>query len=113
MTLNEYQEYCKRTMNPKVTADFNNGMINAGLGLSGETGEFNDRIKKHLFQGHPICPEHLIKELGDILWYVSLAATVLKVPLDIIAKTNIEKLKKRYPDGFDPAKSLNREEEQK
>ena len=68
-----------------------------------------DIVKKHLAQGHELDREHLIKELGDIAWYLAETATALDVDLEEVLIQNIEKLKKRYPDGFSTEKSINRE----
>ena len=72
MTGNEYQKLAMRTANEKC---FN--LANAGLGLSGEAGEATDIIKKHLFHGHELEKEHLAKELGDVMWYIALVATII------------------------------------
>jgi NTP pyrophosphatase (non-canonical NTP hydrolase) len=86
-------------------------LINAEMGLSGETGEFSDHLKKHLFHGHELNLEHLKKELGDILWYVNLAADTLGFELEDVAQSNIAKLYKRYKEGqFSVEQSLNRQE---
>lgn len=83
---------------------------NAVMGLAGEVGECIDVVKKYKFQGHEFDKEHFIEELGDVLWYASLTATAIDMPLSEIMKRNIEKLKKRYPEGFDKARSINRKE---
>lgn len=80
-------------------------MINSVMGLCGESGEAIDIVKKWLAQGHELDKEHLAKELGDIAWYLAEAATALDLPLENILQANIEKLKKRYPEGFDTKKS--------
>jgi NTP pyrophosphatase (non-canonical NTP hydrolase) len=80
------------------------------LGLCGESGEFADHIKKGLHHGHKIDRDYLTKELGDVLWYVAVAADKLGIALEAVANQNIEKLEKRYPDGFDEEKSRNRVE---
>ncbi len=72
----------------------------SAMGLTGEAGEYCDHIKKHLFHGHDLDKEHLVKELGDVLWYISYAATALGLSLNDIAEKNIKKLKDRYPKGF-------------
>ena len=105
MTGNEYQRLAMRTATSKCR-----DMANAALGLTGEAGEVADEIKKFLFHGHPSNPEKVVKELGDVLWYVALMADLLNVSLDFVMEHNIEKLKRRYPDGFDPVRSINREE---
>ena len=106
MTINEYQKLAMTTLNKDIPQD--KIIVNACLGLSGECGEVNDLIKKHLFQGHPLNKDDLINELGDIAWYLAEAATALDVDLESILISNIEKLKKRFPDGFSVEKSINR-----
>lgn len=105
MTLNEYQEKAMRTA---TLASIN--LVNSALGMSAEAGEFADVLKKHLYHGHPMGTEQMIEEAGDVLWYVALAAKALGVTLEGLAQHNIKKLEKRYPDGFDPERSLHREE---
>lgn len=85
-------------------------LLCACLGLAGETGEFVDLVKKILFHGHPQDTTTLAKELGDILWYIAETASALGLSLDDLATANIEKLKKRYPEGFSTDKSIHREE---
>ncbi|MBQ2862402.1 MAG: nucleoside triphosphate pyrophosphohydrolase family protein, partial [Oscillospiraceae bacterium] len=67
-------------------------------------------VKKHLFHGHELDREALIKELGDVAWYLAEASEALDVSLDEVFERNIEKLKKRYPEGFSSERSINREE---
>lgn len=83
-------------------------MINSVMGLCGESSEDIDIVKKWMAQGQELDKEHLAKELGDIAWYLAEAATALEIPLDDIFQANIDKLKKRYPEGFDIQKSLVR-----
>lgn len=106
MTINEYQELAMTTLNLELTKK--DVLINSVMGLCGESGEAIDIVKKWMAQGHELDKEHLIKELGDIAWYLAEAATALEIPLDDILQANIDKLKKRYPDGFDAQKSLVR-----
>ena len=106
MTINEYQQLAMTTLNKDIPQ--NQLIVNACMGLSGECGEVNDLIKKHMFQGHPLNKEDLINELGDIAWYLAEAATALDIDLETILKGNIEKLKKRFPDGFSSENSINR-----
>lgn len=108
MTGNEYQALARRTINPALTQE--KMLINGAMGLGGESGEVLDLMKKHLFHGHPLDREAMVKELGDVAWYLAECATALEVPLDEILKTNIEKLKKRYPEGFCTERSLHRAE---
>ena len=83
-------------------------LINGVMGLCGEAGEAIDLVKKHLHQGHELEKEKLAKELGDIAWYLAETAYALEIPLEEIFEANIEKLKKRYPEGFDAERSINR-----
>lgn len=76
------------------------GVLNACLGLSGEVGEANDMIKKWIFHDSELDTEHLKKEIGDVMWYVALLCDSFNFDLDEILKMNIDKLKARYPDGF-------------
>lgn len=108
MTFNEYQELAMRTLNKEMSKK--DMLINGVMGLCGESGEAIDMVKKHLAQGHEIDREKLIKELGDIAWYLAEMATVLDIEFEEVFVRNIEKLKKRYPDGFDKEKSIKREE---
>ena len=108
MTINEYQKLAMTTLNPEL--DKKDILINGVMGLCGESGEAIDIVKKHLAQGHELDREHLIKELGDIAWYIAEVATVLDVELEEVLTRNIEKLKARYPEGFSTEKSVNRVE---
>lgn len=83
-------------------------LINSVMGLCGKSGEAIDIVKKWMAQGHELDKEHLAKELGDIAWYLAEAATALDMSLEDIFQTNIDKLKMRYPDGFETKKSLLR-----
>ena len=78
------------------------------MGLCGESGEAIDIVKKWLAQGHELDKEKLADELGDIAWYLAETAHALDIPLEAIFRGNIEKLKRRYPDGFDAERSINR-----
>lgn len=108
MTINEYQQLAMTTLNKEMSKK--DMLINGVMGLCGESGEAIDIVKKHLAQGHELDREKLIKELGDIAWYLAEMATVLDITLEEVLERNIEKLKKRYPEGFDKEKSLYREE---
>lgn len=130
MTINEYQQETLRTalgMNYK-----SHGMcINAVLGLCGElsevaeltegtstesstfeamkkAGRICDMVKKSEFQGHELDKQHIAEELGDVAWYLAVSAHAIGYPLETIMQMNVDKLMQRYPDGFDPDKSVNR-----
>ena len=110
MNFNEYQNNALKTANTEVlTTD--QCLINLALGLNGEAGEVADVIKKWQFQGHTLDKTKIIKELGDIMWYVSLGAYACGITLEEIATTNIAKLAARYPNGFfETERSQNRKE---
>ena len=107
MTGNEYQKLAARTMNPALRG--RDVLINGVMGLCGEAGEAIDIVKKHLAQGHELDREGLIKELGDVAWYLAEAATALGMSLEDILRANLEKLERRYPDGFSTERSVGRE----
>ncbi|MDR1668546.1 MAG: nucleoside triphosphate pyrophosphohydrolase family protein [Oscillospiraceae bacterium] len=105
MNFTEYQTLAMRTT---ARADSDALLLNGVMGLCGEAGECIDLMKKHLFQGHELDRDKLIDEAGDCLWYLASLAGGLNVGLDEIAQKNIEKLQKRYPDGFSADKSIRR-----
>lgn len=109
MNFKEYQQAALQTANTDKL-NWRDCLTNAALGLNGEAGEFADIVKKYLFQGHQLDKDKLAKELGDITWYLSLASYAIDVPLEDIAKANIDKLRKRYPNGFEAARSVERSE---
>lgn len=106
MTLNEYQALAQRTQNSDAAFD---KIHNGTLGLVGEAGEVADLLKKHCHQGHDLPKDRMIEEAGDVLWYIAELAAGLGVTLEEIAQRNIDKLKARYPHGFDPERSINRD----
>lgn len=106
MTANDYQRMAMRTAGD-YASDFDM-LRNAVYGLNGESGEVIDLLKKHEFQGHDLDRDKLIDEAGDVAWYLALLASALGVSLEEIMQKNVDKLKKRYPDGFDKDKSINR-----
>lgn len=134
MTGNEYQESAMRTNDRKATErllrnmltcdmehlkwknliaedknhiDFG-GVFNACLGLSGEVGEFNDMIKKWIFHEKQLDIDHAKKEAGDICWYLAMLCESFGWSLDEIMQMNVDKLKARYPDGFDIERANHR-----
>lgn len=108
MDANEYQKLALRTLNPALSKK--DVLINGVMGLCGESGEAIDIVKKHLAQGHPLDRDALIKELGDIAWYLAETAAALDVDLCEVLTRNIDKLRARYPEGFDSDRSLHRED---
>lgn len=114
MTGKEYQELAMRTNDGESTYRLKTkigecawsncdigGVVMACMGLSGEVGELTDMIKKWMFHHSDIDITHAKKELGDIMWYVACMAESFGWDLDDIMAMNIDKLKKRYPNGFD------------
>ena len=81
---------------------------NAGLGLTGEAGEVADLIKKFVMHGHTLEKDKLIKELGDVRWYLELACILAGTTMEEVEQRNIEKLMARYPNGFSTEASINR-----
>lgn len=103
MDANEYQQAAGRTLIDAPDAKYTDEQImlvwNA-LGLAGEAGEVADTIKKAVFHQHGIDRDKLIKELGDVLWYVAALCSKLGVPMSGVMEINIAKLRKRYPEGY-------------
>lgn len=107
MTGNEYQKLAARTINRYLsTVDISKHALH---GMVGEIGEIHSIYQKK-YQGHIIDGKHLQKELGDLLWFIAEYCTSNGWNLDDIMRMNIDKLKARYPDGFDAAHSLHRKE---
>lgn len=107
MHMNHYQALAARTMNPAL--DKTESQLHALHGLAAEVGEIHGIIQK-CYQGHQASEEHMKKEFGDCLWMIAEYCTASGWTLDEIAHLNIEKLKARYPEGFQAEKSLHRKE---
>ena len=107
MTMSDYQELAARTINHNNSpAEME---MHALHGMCGEIGELHSLYQK-MYQGHPFDKEHAMKELGDLLWFIAEYCTACDFTLEDVAKANIEKLKARYPEGFETDKSLHRKE---
>lgn len=102
-TFEDHQKLVQRTRNNNETE-----LPNYALGLVCEAGEFGDMVKKHLYQGHKLDIDKCAEELGDVLWYLANICNVLDIDLAEVAKGNVEKLKKRYPEGFSKNDSVKR-----
>ncbi len=100
LTVHEYQTQAMKTLNPELSRE--EMLLNSVMGLCGESGEVIDLVKKHRFHGAALNREALILELGDVAWYLAEAASALEVPLETIFRSNLTKLRKRYPNGFIP-----------
>lgn len=109
MTINEYQNEAMRTAANMNHESDEQMLLNGVMGLAGESGECVDMMKKYLFQGHELDKEHMAKELGDVSWYIALSAHALGYDLETIFQMNVDKLRKRYPNGFEQERSLHRE----
>ncbi len=108
MDLDTYQELAARTIRAETTWSFEQRLAGWALGITGEGGEIADYLKKVIYHGHPLDRDKLADELGDLLWYVAALATHTGLALGDIAQGNVDKLRKRYPDGFSEADSLRR-----
>ena len=110
---NDYQRMAMRTASGMIYTDFGDKglLLNSVMGLNGEAGEVIDSVKKHCFQGHELDKAHLAEELGDVAWYLAVGCEAIGVTLEDVMNGNVEKLKSRYPEGFDKNRSIHREEE--
>lgn len=108
MEMNEYQELASRTINKELLPyELEKHALH---GMVGEIGELHSIYQKQ-YQGHPVLIGNLKKELGDLLWFIAEYCTTFGWKLDEVATLNIEKLKSRYPEGFEVDKSLHRNED--
>ena len=107
MTANEYQKLAARTMNNEICDG--EQVLHALHGMVGEIGELHSLYQK-IYQGHQFDEEHAKKELGDLMWFIAEYCTAMMWNLEDIMQMNIDKLKARFPEGFEVDKSLNRAE---
>lgn len=107
MCFDYYKELAMKTKSPRAEKGVEQ-LVNAALGLAGESGEFADLVKKFRYHGHTPDFDKLEKELGDILWYVAEACDALGLEMGMVARHNIMKLAERYPEGFSTERSVNR-----
>lgn len=104
---NEYQKLASRTIAEDMSCkDMGDHALH---GMSGEVGEIHSIYQK-VYQGHKMDPWHIKKEVGDLLWFVAEFCTAWGWRLEDVMEENIDKLRKRYPDGFEVERSLNRKE---
>ena len=97
---NEFATYQQLAMRTAKPMDMQGDLLHAALGLTGESGEFADCIKKYLIYNQPLDRENAIEEIGDLLWYAALACDALEVDMGQVAAMNIDKLRKRYPEKY-------------
>lgn len=108
MSFDEYKDLAMTTCS--IPYENKKGRLyHAVFGLTSEAGEVSGILQKS-YQGHELDPEHMKKELGDCLWMIAEACDALGLSMEDVAWTNIDKLKKRYPEGFSSERSLNRAE---
>ena len=107
MTFDDYQGLARRTQNPELT--INSRVLHALHGHAAEVGEIHSLYQK-VYQGHSFDVGHLMKECGDLMWFLAELCDAEGMSLDEVATLNIEKLKARYPAGFSEDKSLHRKE---
>lgn len=107
MKANKYQELASRTINKRL----NNEQIESHAlhGMVGEIGEIHSIYQK-MYQGHIPDDYHLKKELGDLMWFIAEYCTAMGWNLSDVMQMNIDKLKARYPEGFEIENSLHRKE---
>lgn len=99
MTLDEYAAFVRTLAAPDRDADWHRAVY--GLGLAGEAGEVCELLKKQLRDGAVISPRTLCLELGDVLFYVAALAELHGIPFEWVVNENVEKLRERYPNGFE------------
>lgn len=100
-----------RNRNPKLLSKDEHEILNYAIGLAGEVGEVVEIIKKDVFHRHPGSNEKIAKELGDVLWYVTAIAIIYGYHLEDLFQINRDKLRERYPEGFNSQDSINRKGE--
>lgn len=105
MTFDQYQELARRTANQEL--DWMEAKLHALHGIASEVGEIHSIYQK-AYQGHAIDVGAVAEEVGDLLWFVAELCDVLDVSMSAVARNNIEKLKKRYPEGFSEERSVHR-----
>lgn len=109
MDLDTYQSLAARTVNP--TLDVPDRLLDAAAGLAEEAGEILGAVRKHRFQQRPLDRDAVTRELGDALWCLGVVAASLDISLGDVAHTNLEKLRRRYPDGFTSQAAAQRADE--
>lgn len=101
-----YQSLANRTVPGNLS--FREKITMAQMGLSGEAGEFTKHVKGYIFHDKKLMVADVVDELGDILWYAALTCSLMNMSMDYVMEQNIDKLKKRYPNGYNHADSAAR-----
>lgn len=116
MNPNEYVKNAIKTestdftaMNERLNDDGLKRLLHAGIGLSTESGEFLDALKKHIFYGKELDKVNLVEEVGDLFWYIAIVADELGFKIEDVMDNNISKLKARYGEKFSEEKAENRD----
>ncbi len=109
MDWSEYTRLAERTANRGPSDTDERRLVNFSMGLAGEAGEVVDAVKKVVFHGHQIDVGKMRDELGDVLWYLAMTAQTIGLTLEEVAEANIEKLVRRYPEGFSSKRSIHRD----
>jgi NTP pyrophosphatase (non-canonical NTP hydrolase) len=104
--MDDYQQAALRTVNERLTEQ--ERLLDAAAGLAEEGGEVLGLVRKHVFMGHELDTTALAKELGDALWCLATAASVVGLSLADVAAGNLAKLRERYPDGYSDTGSQSR-----
>lgn len=110
ITANQYQIEAMKTASGMNHENYGL-LVNGVMGLCGESGEVIDIVKKMQFQGHNLDKKKLKEELGDVAWYLAICCEAIGVSLGDVMLGNVEKLRRRYPNGFEISRSVNRDEE--
>jgi NTP pyrophosphatase (non-canonical NTP hydrolase) len=107
LTIRDYYKAASRTMNPNLTWEQTRN--HALHGIAGECGEIHSLYQK-TYQGHELIKERVMDEMGDLMWFVMELCFAEKIDPQEMLEYNIDKLRKRYPSGFDPVRSVHRKE---
>lgn len=106
-----YRKEVLRNLNPEHVPSDRDVLALGGMGLAGEAGECVDLIKKHLFHKVPLDRDKLIKELGDVRWYFEVLCHAAGITITEVERLNVEKLRKRFPNGFNTVDSIKKADE--
>lgn len=113
MDANQYQHEAARTLIDKPDFEMTNKHIMilwCAIGVSGESGEIAELVKKGILHQHGLDEQKLSKEIGDCLWYLAGLCTILGIDMGQVMQENIDKLKLRYPNGFSSQDSITRKD---